>query len=213
MSKAITSSRLATLPARISQHRTLTVSGTYNHKLSFLTPTTHMYIYSTHLPLQRQPPENIICAPSIDTPHLTLAFIIFFTQLNQPPPATANAAKQQFILIARDFKDPEAITRRLDTRTKHLAEARELKKSGQIHYAGALFSDHSDSGKMVGSVIVFQAENAEEVRKIVERYVVLSFSFSFFFFLRPCFFSNCPFFSPLCQIGLCGEGKKWRRKR
>ncbi|KAG0316991.1 hypothetical protein BGZ97_006074 [Linnemannia gamsii] len=109
MSKAITSSRLATLPARISQHRTLTVS------------------------------------------------------------ATANAAKQQFILIARDFKDPEAITRRLDTRTKHLAEARELKKSGQIHYAGALFSDHSDSGKMVGSVIVFQAENAEEVRKIVER--------------------------------------------
>ncbi|KAG0284064.1 hypothetical protein BGZ96_011561 [Linnemannia gamsii] len=109
MSKAITSSRLAALPARIHQHRALSVS------------------------------------------------------------ATANAAKNQFILIARDFTDPEAITRRLNMRTKHLVEAKALKKSDQIHSAGALLSDHSDLGKMVGSVILFQADNAEEVRKLVER--------------------------------------------
>ncbi|KAF9120652.1 hypothetical protein BG015_006030, partial [Linnemannia schmuckeri] len=108
MLKAISSSRLASLPARIHQHRALSVS------------------------------------------------------------ATANAAKNQFIVIARDFTDPEAINRRLAIRSKHLVEARALRKSGQIQSAGALFTDHSASGKMIGSVIFFQAETAEEVRQLVE---------------------------------------------
>ncbi|KAK3834686.1 MAG: hypothetical protein JOS17DRAFT_737440 [Linnemannia elongata] len=83
--------------------------------------------------------------------------------------ATANAANNQFIVIARDFTDPEAINRRLEARSKHLVEARALKKSGHIQSGGALFSDHSASGKMIGSVIIFQADNAEEVRQLVEK--------------------------------------------
>ncbi|KAG0059510.1 hypothetical protein BGZ89_000353 [Linnemannia elongata] len=43
---------------------------------------------------------------------------------------------------------------------------RALKKSGYIQCAGALFTDHSASGKMIGSAVFFQAENAEELLRI-----------------------------------------------
>ncbi|KAH7052522.1 hypothetical protein BKA57DRAFT_421699 [Linnemannia elongata] len=109
MFKAISSSRLATLPARIHQHRALSVS------------------------------------------------------------ATVNGAKNQFIVIARDFTDPEALTRRLDVRPKHLVEAKELKKSGKLQIGGALLTDHSASGKMIGSIMIFSTDNAEEVRQLVEK--------------------------------------------
>ncbi|KAF9122800.1 hypothetical protein BG015_005469 [Linnemannia schmuckeri] len=83
--------------------------------------------------------------------------------------ATANAAKNQFIVIARDFTDPEAFTRRLNVRPKHLVDAKELKKSGKLQIGGALLTDHSESGKMIGSIMIFQAEDAEEVRQLVEK--------------------------------------------
>src|SRR5690349_7711838 len=40
---------------------------------------------------------------------------------------------------------------------------RALKKSGYIQCAGALFTDRSASGKIIGSVVIFQAENAEDL--------------------------------------------------
>ncbi|KAF9921569.1 hypothetical protein FBU30_008373 [Linnemannia zychae] len=83
--------------------------------------------------------------------------------------ATANAGKNQFIVIARDFQDPEALNRRLEVRPKHLVDARALKKSGELQLGGALLTDHSPSGKMIGSVMIFQAENADEVRQLVEK--------------------------------------------
>ncbi|KAF8949204.1 hypothetical protein BGZ47_008983 [Haplosporangium gracile] len=83
--------------------------------------------------------------------------------------AAANATKNQFIVIARDFTDPEALTRRLDVRSKHLVEAKELKKSGKLQAGGALLTDHSELGRMIGSIMIFQAETSEEVRQLVEK--------------------------------------------
>ncbi|KAG0287993.1 hypothetical protein BGZ97_006933, partial [Linnemannia gamsii] len=59
--------------------------------------------------------------------------------------------------------------RRLDVRPKHLVEAKALKKSGQLQIGGALLTDHSDSGKMIGSIMIMKGENAEEVRQIIEK--------------------------------------------
>ncbi|KAG0060619.1 hypothetical protein BGZ90_003958, partial [Linnemannia elongata] len=61
------------------------------------------------------------------------------------------------------------LTRRLDVRPKHLVEAKELKKSGKLQIGGALLTDHSASGKMIGSIMIFSADNAEEVRQLVEK--------------------------------------------
>ncbi|KAG0281958.1 hypothetical protein BGZ95_000023 [Linnemannia exigua] len=83
--------------------------------------------------------------------------------------ATANAAKNQFIVIARDYQDPEALTRRLDVRPKHLVSVRDLHKSGALQSGGALLTAHSETGKMIGSILVFQADTAEEVRQLIEK--------------------------------------------
>ncbi|KAG0289863.1 hypothetical protein BGZ96_006648 [Linnemannia gamsii] len=50
-----------------------------------------------------------------------------------------------------------------------MVEAKALKKSGLLQIGGALLTDHSTSGKMIGSVMIFHAENAEEVRQLVEK--------------------------------------------
>ncbi|KAF9186703.1 hypothetical protein BGZ51_009825 [Haplosporangium sp. Z 767] len=82
--------------------------------------------------------------------------------------AAANA-KKQFIVIARDYQDEEAQNRRMEVRPKHLEGARALKKSGTLQLGGALLSDHSESGKMIGSIMIFSAESEAEVAEIVEK--------------------------------------------
>ncbi|KAG0198667.1 hypothetical protein BGX28_007900 [Mortierella sp. GBA30] len=83
--------------------------------------------------------------------------------------SAASNAKKQFIVIAHDYQDPEAQNRRQAVRPKHLEGARELKRSGALQFGGALLSDHSESGRMVGSVMIFNAESEEEVKKTVEK--------------------------------------------
>ncbi|KAG0362498.1 hypothetical protein BGZ54_008594 [Gamsiella multidivaricata] len=78
-------------------------------------------------------------------------------------------AKKQFILIARDYQDPDAPNRRATVRPKHLVGAKELKKSGMLQLGGALLTNHSESGQMIGSVMIFNADSEEEVIKAVER--------------------------------------------
>ncbi|KAF9434401.1 hypothetical protein BGZ76_008084 [Entomortierella beljakovae] len=83
--------------------------------------------------------------------------------------STTSLNRDQFIVIARDYTDPDALKRRLSVRPKHLEGANELKKSGKLHLGGALLSDHSDTGRMVGSVMIFNADSIQEVKEIVER--------------------------------------------
>ncbi|KAG0349598.1 hypothetical protein BG004_000004 [Podila humilis] len=83
--------------------------------------------------------------------------------------SAAAAQQHQFIVIARDYKDEDALKRRNSVRPSHLVDATELKKSGKLQLGGALLTNHGDSGKMIGSVMIFEAESEEEVVKIVEK--------------------------------------------
>lgn len=58
----------------------------------------------------------------------------------------------QFLLIAYDGKDPDALLRRMNVREDHLMKISGLKKAGEFILGGAILDD---SGKMIGSMIVY----------------------------------------------------------
>lgn len=62
-----------------------------------------------------------------------------------------------YLVIARDH--PDAFERRQAQRVAHLAGATQLKKEGKLLYAVAMLEE----GKMVGSVMVFNFANQEEL--------------------------------------------------
>lgn len=84
----------------------------------------------------------------------------------------ALSEKKQFIVIAHDHTDADALKRRLTVRETHLAAARAMKKDGTLQLGGALLTDHSESGKMIGSIMIFSAENIQEVKELVEKYEI-----------------------------------------
>ena len=59
----------------------------------------------------------------------------------------------QFILIAYDGTDPQALERRLKVREEHLKRVEQLKKAGEFLFGGAILDE---SGKMAGSTIVYE---------------------------------------------------------
>jgi uncharacterized protein len=59
----------------------------------------------------------------------------------------------QFLLIAYDGTDPDALERRMKIRGEHLKRIAELKSSGNFLFGGAILDD---SGKMIGSSIVYE---------------------------------------------------------
>ncbi len=59
----------------------------------------------------------------------------------------------QFLLIAFDGTDPEAINRRMKARPGHLERIAVLKKRGDFLLGGAILDDY---GKMIGSMIVYE---------------------------------------------------------
>jgi uncharacterized protein YciI len=58
----------------------------------------------------------------------------------------------QFLLVAFDGTDDEALERRMKVREEHLSKIGTLKKSGQFKCGGAILDD---DGKMIGSMIVY----------------------------------------------------------
>jgi hypothetical protein len=58
-----------------------------------------------------------------------------------------------FLLIAYDGTDEHALERRMKFRDEHLKKIRELKKSGNFIYGGAILNDE---GKMIGSSVLFE---------------------------------------------------------
>lgn len=66
----------------------------------------------------------------------------------------------QFLLIAHDHTDDEALTRRMATRTEHLARAEALAANGTALFATAILNDE---GQMVGSVMVFDFPSRAEL--------------------------------------------------
>ena len=58
----------------------------------------------------------------------------------------------QFLLVAYDGTDPEALQRRLSVREEHLKRISILKKAGEFLFGGAILDNN---GKMIGSMIVY----------------------------------------------------------
>jgi uncharacterized protein YciI len=71
----------------------------------------------------------------------------------------------QFLILADDFMDPDAISRRLTFREEHLKRLREEKLKGHFIIGGAKINE---CNQMVGSMLVIQLDNEEEVRVWLE---------------------------------------------
>lgn len=67
---------------------------------------------------------------------------------------------KQYLITAYDYTDEGALKRRMDVRPHHLDGARELKANGNYVLGGAMLDDE---GKMVGSIMILQFENEEQL--------------------------------------------------
>ena len=71
----------------------------------------------------------------------------------------------QFLILTDDYKDPDALSRRLSVRETHLQRMHEEKVKGNFIVGGAKLNDQ---GNMHGSMLIVQLENEDEVKKWVE---------------------------------------------
>ena len=67
---------------------------------------------------------------------------------------------KQYLITAYDHTDDGALKRRMDVRPHHLDGVRELKSKGNYVLGGAILNDE---GKMIGSTMILQFENEEEL--------------------------------------------------
>ena len=78
----------------------------------------------------------------------------------------------QFLLIAYDGTDADALDRRMNVREEHLAKIEILKKAGEFLMGGAILDD---SGKMIGSTIVYEFPNRQALdEKLKEETYILN---------------------------------------
>lgn len=77
----------------------------------------------------------------------------------------------QFLLIAYDGTDPEALERRMKVRQEHLDKITLLKKRGEFILGGAILDD---SGKMIGSMIVYEFPDRDSLDTRLEEEPYLS---------------------------------------
>ncbi|KAI8803110.1 hypothetical protein BJ742DRAFT_777594 [Cladochytrium replicatum] len=84
--------------------------------------------------------------------------------------ASSARRQDQWILIANDAADSDAPMRRLRSREAHLALQSQLKESGSNILGGAILDrPGSDEGsKMIGSVIIFEADSRTDVEKLIK---------------------------------------------
>jgi uncharacterized protein YciI len=70
----------------------------------------------------------------------------------------------QFLLVAYDGTDEGAYERRMKSRPEHLEKIEEIKKAGNFLFGGAILDDE---GKMIGSMILYEAEDREILDRIL----------------------------------------------
>jgi uncharacterized protein YciI len=66
---------------------------------------------------------------------------------------------KQYVIMARDGKDDQALNRRIEARPVHLAGAAKLKANNNFVIGGAILND---AGQMEGSVMILQFETEEQ---------------------------------------------------
>jgi uncharacterized protein YciI len=71
----------------------------------------------------------------------------------------------QFLLIAYDGTDAGALNRRMKSRPEHLEKIAAVKKTGKFICGGAILDD---SGKMIGSMILYEVPDRPALDKILE---------------------------------------------
>ena len=71
----------------------------------------------------------------------------------------------QFLILADDFKDPDALNRRLAVRTQHLIRMREEKAKGNFIIGGAKLNE---LGNMHGSMLIVKLEDEASVRRWID---------------------------------------------
>ena len=65
-----------------------------------------------------------------------------------------------FLIVAHDFRDPDALSRRMHQRTAHIDGVRRMKADGTFLDGGAMLDDE---GRMVGSMILVEFPSRSEV--------------------------------------------------
>ncbi len=68
----------------------------------------------------------------------------------------------QYLIIAQDGKDNQALERRKKVRPLHLAGAKKLKENGNFVIGGAMLDDDSN---MRGSIMIVQFETKEDFQR------------------------------------------------
>ena len=66
---------------------------------------------------------------------------------------------QQYVIIAQDGTDEDALKRRMEVRPFHLAGAKKLKEQNNFVFGGATLDEE---GNMRGSIMIVQFETNEE---------------------------------------------------
>ncbi len=69
---------------------------------------------------------------------------------------------KQYVVVAQDGKDEQALERRMAARPEHLVGAKALKENGHFIVGGAMLDDNE---KMIGSVMILQFENDEQMKE------------------------------------------------
>ncbi|KAG8213748.1 hypothetical protein J3R82DRAFT_10454 [Butyriboletus roseoflavus] len=88
--------------------------------------------------------------------------------------ATVPRSSHPYLVWAPDHTDDEALARRMAVRPKHFISANKYIKQGILKVAGGLITPESQDAapadkKFVGSVLLYEADSIEDVRKLVEQ--------------------------------------------
>jgi uncharacterized protein len=71
----------------------------------------------------------------------------------------------QFLLLAHDGTDPEALARRMKVRDEHLRRISGLKKDGEFLFGGAILDVN---GNMTGSMIVYEFPDRQALEEMLK---------------------------------------------
>jgi uncharacterized protein YciI len=71
----------------------------------------------------------------------------------------------EFLVIAYDGTDKDALQRRLAARKAHLADATKLKAQGKLIEGGAILNDE---GQMIGSTLYMKFDNRDELQEWID---------------------------------------------
>ena len=77
----------------------------------------------------------------------------------------------QYLVTAYDYTDDGSLKRRMDVRPHHLDGVRELKANGHYFLGGAMLDD---DGRMVGSTMILQFEDEEQLEAWKQREVYIT---------------------------------------